>query len=58
MINSRPDNSNPVVEAINAQTVAMKRAYAKSQRNIQNIVNVNVDGAWNNYVNKKIIGKA
>lgn len=58
MINSRPDNPNPVVDAINAQTVAMKRAYAKSQRNIQNIVNVHVDGEWNNYVNKKIIGKA
>jgi hypothetical protein len=58
MINGRQDNSNPVVEAINAQTVAMKRAYTKSQRNIQNIVNVHVDGEWNNYVNKKIIGKA
>lgn len=58
MINSRPDNPNPVVDAINAQTVAMKRAYAQSQRKIQNIVNVNIDADWNHYVNKKIIGKA
>lgn len=58
MINSRPDQPDPVVQAINNQTAQMKRAYANSQRKIQNIVNVHVDGEWNNYVNKKIIGKA
>lgn len=58
MINSRAESPSRVVEAINNQTIQMKRAYANSQRKIQNTVNVYIDADWNNYVNKKIIGKA
>lgn len=58
MINNRTDGPNPVVAAINSQTLQMKKAYANSQRKIQNIVNVHIDADWNHYVNKKIIGKA
>lgn len=58
MINSSAERNDLVVDAINNQTAQMKRAYAQSQRKIQNIVNVHVDADWNYYVNKKIIGKA
>jgi len=58
LINNRAETQDRVVEAINAQTAQMKRAYAQQSRKIQNIVNVHIDADWSNYVNKKIIGKA
>lgn len=58
LINNRAETQDRVVEAINAQTAQMKRAYAQQSRKIQNIVNIHIDADWSNYVNKKIIGKA
>jgi hypothetical protein len=58
MINSRTEQPDLLLHAINNQTARMERAYAKNQRNIKNIVNVHIDAGWDNYVNKKIIGKA